>query len=300
MRPAFLALGLALCLVTAAPGSALARTPEAPAQWGPYSVELVDEQGAVLPTYPFGGRTYALGALGQRYLVRVRNGSWRRAEVVVSVDGRDVVDGRTAGLEKRGYIVEPRSEVTIDGYRLDQSSVAAFRFSSVQRSYAARRGDARDVGVIGVAVFPERPPRRVAPPPYPHPSPYPNRDRAGRTYDDAPEPRSEAAPAGQADAFRAEGPSPGASSSAPQRPGLGTEFGEEHGSPVVDVPFERESAQPQVVLTLRYDDREALLAMGIDVDRRRAGADEAWLRRTAEPFRPRSGPYAEPPPGWSR
>jgi hypothetical protein len=287
MRPPFLALGFALCLVTTAAGSALARTPEAPAQWGPYTVELVDEQGAVLPTYPFEGRTYALGALGQRYLVRVRNQSWRRAEVVVSVDGRDVVDGRAAGLERRGYVVEPRGEVTIDGYRLDQSSVAAFRFSSVPRSYAARRGDARDVGVIGVAVFGERPP-------------HPNRARAGRTYDDAPELRSEAFPAPQADNFRADGPSSGARSSAPQRPGLGTVFGEEHGSPVVDVPFERESARPQAVLTLRYDDREALIAMGIDVDRRRAGADEAWLRRTAEPFRPRSGPYAEPPPGWSR
>jgi hypothetical protein len=101
---------------------------------------------------------------GERYLLRVHNASNRRVEVVVSVDGRDVVDGRPASLEKRGYLVLPHSDLAIDGFRLPQESVAAFRFSSVSRSYAARMGDDRDVGVIGVAIFVEEP-RRWAPPP---------------------------------------------------------------------------------------------------------------------------------------
>ncbi|WP_242341567.1 MULTISPECIES: hypothetical protein, partial [unclassified Anaeromyxobacter] len=89
-------------------------------------------------------------------------------------------------------------------------------------------------------------------------------------------------------------PSPGARATA--RPGLGTEFAEEHASHVRTVRFERASAKPEAVLALRYDDREGLAALGIDVDGRWAARREAWLRETAEPFRERG--YAEPPPGW--
>ncbi len=128
----------------------------APARWGSTSVELVDEGGRVLPTFTHGGRTYVLGALGHRYFVRVRNGSGARIEVVASVDGRDVLDGAPAEWSKRGYLVDAYGTLTIDGYRLSQDAVAAFRFSSVPRSYAALEGDPRDVGVIGVAVFRER------------------------------------------------------------------------------------------------------------------------------------------------
>src|SRR5262249_57151594 len=89
-----------------------------------------------------------------------------------SVDGRDVIDGQPARWDKRGYVVDPYGRVTIDGYRLSQESVAAFRFSSVPRSYSAQMGSARDVGVIGVAVFVERPPFIPMPHPFP-PTPRP-------------------------------------------------------------------------------------------------------------------------------
>jgi hypothetical protein len=53
------------------------------------------------------------------------------------------------------------------------------------------------------------------------------------------------------------------------------------------------------VLTVRYHDRQGLLALGIDVDGRRwAGGEDAWLREAAEPFR-RSPGFSEPPPVWS-
>jgi hypothetical protein len=83
-----------------------------------------------------------------------------------------------------------------------------------------------------------------------------------------------------------------------ERPGLGTEFGEEHASHVYSVNFERASATPSAVLAVRYNDRAGLLDLGIDVDGNRwsAGRD-TWLRETAEPFRRDRG-YARPPPGW--
>jgi len=295
----------ALAAVLTACSPRLAPAQEVPARWGGYSVEVVDESGRSLPAFEHRGRTYVLGALGERYLLRFRNRSGRRVEVVASVDGRDVVDGRPASFDRRGYIVAPYGEVTIDGYRTSQASVAAFRFSSVPRSYAARKGDARDVGVVGVAVFAERGPVYVPPPPpYPYPYPAPNgsnlRDRSeGRAGAEAPEP-----PAGAGQPPPSAAPStPGdAMASAPsrraQRPGLGTEFGEEHESRVEKVSFERASARPDAVLTLRYDDRAGLLALGVDVDGGRfARRDEAWRREAASPFRS-EGAYCEPPPAW--
>ncbi|HET7754813.1 MAG TPA: hypothetical protein VFK85_12965 [Anaeromyxobacteraceae bacterium] len=248
---------------------------DGPARSGPFSVELVDEHGRGLATFHHRGRTYVLGALGERYSIRVWNDSGRRAEAVVSVDGRDVVDGRTASWEKRGYVVEPGDQLTIDGFRLSERSVAAFRFASVRDSYAAKMGSARDVGVVGVAVFAELEPRGPV-------APY------GTPRDERSAPSAES-----------RSPAPGSAREDrrhTERRGLGTEFAEERRSRVRDVTFARANTRPETVLVLRYDDRPGLLALGIDLDRRGAECEEAWARESASPFR--GDAFAEPPPGW--
>ncbi|HUL59879.1 MAG TPA: hypothetical protein VLU43_11415, partial [Anaeromyxobacteraceae bacterium] len=74
MRATTLALAAALAACTG-PRSTEARPLEAPARSGPYALEVVDEAGARLPTFEHRGRTYVLGRLGARYLLRVRNDS---------------------------------------------------------------------------------------------------------------------------------------------------------------------------------------------------------------------------------
>lgn len=293
MRPNPLAVTVALAAVLATLPSPASARPEA-ARSGPWSVELVDDRGAVLPTFEHRGRTYVLGERGRRYAVRVRNASAGRVEVVVSVDGRDAIDGRPSALAKRGYLVDPWGEAVIDGFRLSDAAVAAFRFGSVASSYAARMGDARDVGVIGVAVFAEAP--RWTPPPEPYP-PYPPYPPRALRDEGAPEAPAGAAPAPSAGEGRARTSAP-ADRHAAGRPGLGTEFGEERASAVARVPFERASGSPAAVLSLRYDDREGLLALGVDVDGERwSRRDEAWRREHADPFR-RDAAFSVPPPGW--
>ncbi len=294
MRPFPLA-ALVAALVACSPRISAAQ--EVPARHGAYSVEAVDEWGRTLPAFDHRGRSYVLGGLGDRYLLRFRNGTGRRVEVVASVDGRDVVDGRPASLARRGYVVEPWGVLTIDGFRVSQDAVAAFRFSTVPRSYAARKGDARDVGVVGVAVFPERS-LRPGPPQVPWTPPYPRPYPQGSNGAPASGGRSDAGPPPSA------APAPGSGvarapsrSKAAERPGLGTEFGEEHASRVEATRFERASARPEAVLTLRYDDREGLLALGIDVDGGDDRGAEARRRERASPFRAEAG-YCEPPPGW--
>jgi hypothetical protein len=123
---------------------------------GGLSVALTDAGGRILPGFSAGGRTYIVGGDGQRYNLVIRNDTGGRCEVVASVDGLDVIDGRAAGLHKRGYIINPYSTLVVDGFRTSETSVAAFRFGAVGESYAARTGDDRNVGVVGFAFFSER------------------------------------------------------------------------------------------------------------------------------------------------
>jgi hypothetical protein len=122
---------------------------------GGISVALTDESGEPLPGFAAPGRAYVVGQVGQRYNIVITNHTAGRYEVLASVDGLDVVDGRPAGYHKRGYIVPPSGTLTIDGFRTSAVTAAAFRFGAVRDSYAARTGDDRNVGVVGFAFFAE-------------------------------------------------------------------------------------------------------------------------------------------------
>ena len=123
---------------------------------GGVTISLKDEGGRTLPGYFAGGKTFAIGESGSRYTIVLTNHTPARFEAVVSVDGLDVIDGRSASFSKRGYLVNPHDSVEIEGFRQSESSVATFRFGSVRGSYAAKKGDDRNVGVIGLAIFHER------------------------------------------------------------------------------------------------------------------------------------------------
>jgi hypothetical protein len=272
---------------------------QAAVRWTPH-LEAVDDGVSTLPTFYQGGRRFVLGSVGQRYRLKIVNPSASRVEAVVSVDGLDAVDGKPANLEKRGYIVPAHGEVMIDGWRTSLDTVAAFRFSSVRASYAARTGRDRNVGVIGVAFFREH---FVAPVPVEEPAPL------GRERDDMEAPASRsaapaappsdgpadkgAAPPSAAEDRGSGAPSPARRSAAAARPGLGTEFGEAHASSVTEVTFERASSSPDIVSELRYDDRDGLEARGIRTRPRAPREDENARRDQAEAFP--VARFAQPP-----
>ena len=73
-------------------------------------------------------------------------------QIVLSVDGLDVLDGRPASFRKRGYILNPRQKLVVEGFRQSTEAVAAFRFGPVRESYAAEKyHNTRNVEVIGIA-----------------------------------------------------------------------------------------------------------------------------------------------------
>jgi hypothetical protein len=145
---------------------------------GKVSVGLKDTRGRWLRGVDYDGRASIMGSLGDRYEIVLRNLTSHRIEVVVSVDGLDVLDGRAASYSKRGYLIDGRGSVTISGWRTSSSSVASFRFSNAGDSYSSKKyGSTRNLGVIGVAVFTEKlPPMRVfaePPPDTREPNPFP-------------------------------------------------------------------------------------------------------------------------------
>ncbi len=118
-------------------------------------MQRIDDRGQALPGIAEGSRSFVVGHLGDRYSIRVNNSSGERFEILATVDGLDVLDGRPGSFAKRGYMIDAYSTLDIDGFRRSTSEVAAFRFGSVKDSYAARTSGDRNVGVIGIAVFRE-------------------------------------------------------------------------------------------------------------------------------------------------
>ncbi|MCH7226354.1 hypothetical protein [Haloferula sp. A504] len=107
--------------------------------------------------YESGGKRFVVGSPGKAYSIVVKNRCRSRVEVVLSVDGLDVMDGKPASFAKRGYLIAPGDTLEVKGWRSGWDTVARFEFSSVGASYANRRhGDTRNVGVIGLAVFGEK------------------------------------------------------------------------------------------------------------------------------------------------
>lgn len=107
-------------------------------------------------TYSWGTRRFVVGERDDNYSIVLKNRCKSRVEVVLSVDGLDVIDGKKASLSKRGYVIAPDETLEVKGWRTSPSTVARFKFSTVAGSYTnLKYGDHRNVGVIGMAVFAE-------------------------------------------------------------------------------------------------------------------------------------------------
>lgn len=228
-------------------------------------VDVYDRSaGEALPLLRHRGRHYVEGRPGNEYAVRIRNCTGERLLAVLSVDGVNAITGETASPDQAGYVIEPWGYVTVQGWRKDLDGTAAFYFSDPHDSYASRTGRPDDLGVIGVALFRERLPERsyglgglddnrvaAAPP-------------AAR--------REKSASAGAA--AESAGAADAAAPAAQQLPSLGTGHGRREYSPVQHVHFERASSRPAERIAIRYESRDALVAMGVL---------PAWRERWREP-----------------
>ena len=226
------------------------------------NVELLTRaDGGVLPVYERDGRRWVVGTPGQEYAIRVCNTTPARVLAVMSVDGVNVVSGETASPSQSGYVLDAWQCAEINGWRKNLASIAAFYFTELPDSYAARTGRPDNVGVIGVAFFRERPqavawkdmPGRIAPNAAAESA---TRQEAAGGNAAAADGRVEAERKSRSD-FAAASPAP-----APMAK-IGTGHGRNERSYVQTTRFERESATPNETIAFHYDRRENLIAMGI-------------------------------------
>lgn len=200
--------------------------------------DIVSSSG-VLNKISFKGDTWVEGQDQKEYSLRITNNCPTRVLAVVSVDGLNVLNGKKAGFNDTGYVVD--REVVIPGWRKSADNTAAFYFTYPEDSYADRVGKGQNVGVIGVAFFAEktRPPEiennyRSAPAP----------SSAGRTMDEARSHKAE-----QMEKEKSE-------------KSLGTGYGRNIDAPVTRTSFERATPRPFLVSQIRYESRENLIRMG--------------------------------------
>src|SRR3954467_9356558 len=106
-----------------------------------------------LQVYWHEGKPWVIGKPGNEYQITVQNRLPEDVMAVMSVDGVNIVSGETARPDQTGYVLAARRTFDIAGWRKSTSQTAAFYFTQLPDSYAARTGRPDDVGVIGVAVF---------------------------------------------------------------------------------------------------------------------------------------------------
>lgn len=245
-------------------------------------VQVIDrETGNVLPLYRSHGEYWVAGRPGARYSIVIQNHRGERLLAVASVDGINVISGETGAWSQSGYVFSPGERYEIAGWRKSNSEIADFNFTAASNSYAERTGRAANIGVIGVALFMERPA------PTPRVDYYDSRSRNSSS------PKDEAARDGAASAQRA--PAPQLAEIKPQgSAGLSEKLGTGHGareySYVQDTTFDRLSSTPNEVIKIRYDSYDNLVAMGVVPSR------PAW-QAAPNPFPDSLPRYVPDPPG---
>jgi hypothetical protein len=248
--------------------------------------ELVDlrvidrDTGSTLSTYARDGRIYIAGMPGHRYSVQIANRIGERVLAVLSVDGVNAITGQSASPDQSGYVLDPYQSTEVTGWRKSMSEVAQFNFTALSASYAARTGRPDNVGVIGVAVFREKPvdlpwregkianaplADRYTPPAAP-----------AQPASSAPTPASVPTGAAEAETAAAKAAAPAESranadtSSYRQRvlapkpeESLGTGHGAREVAPITYTQFARAGAQPNELISVWYDSYRNLIARGV-------------------------------------
>ena len=230
-----------------------------------------------LQVYWHEGKAWVIGKPGNEYQITVQNRS-EDVMAVMSVDGINIVSGESARPDQTGYVLAARRSFDIAGWRKSTAQTAAFYFTQLPESYAARTGRPDDVGVIGVALFRRKayePPVSVAPPASPfndyRPSPY-----SGRSAKSESAARADSAAESAPSARQAEG-------RILSEERIGTGHGRIEDSRVSYTSFERAGNAPSEVVAIYYDSYRNLVARGV-------------IRQPAVPVAPRPFPGFVPDP----
>lgn len=194
----------------------------------------------VVDVYEHDFDKYIWAKKGNEYGIMIWNKTNRRVEVVISVDGINIITGETANYSQRGYVINsntyPNLKNVIPGFRIDEKYAGNFTFGGLKNTYANILNKPDNIGVIGAAFFHEKEKfiaiKPIRPVEYYNGNPVIYRSLS---CDDK----------------------------------IGTEFGRQSRFETKSVEFERGSDIPFKMLNIFYKSKNELKKMGIDVDKKR-------------------------------
>jgi len=225
------------------------------AQAGDCRLEVL-VNGAPRPEYSARGVTYIEALRSQGYEIRLTNPYGVRVAVALSVDGLNTLDARhTDAGSARKWVLDPYQTIVLRGWQTSGEQARRFFFTSEQNSYGQWLGKTENLGIISAVFFRERVPIALR--------------RPMRILPASPPPKAEAAPQpsgvpqGQAGSVggaldRKESPN----LTKQQEDYAATGIGQAENHPVTLVSMDLEDS-PASVVTIRYEYRPALIALGI-------------------------------------
>lgn len=260
IAPGVLCLGLC-ALLRAAPTIDRERRDGVFSQPANVGVQILTE-GRPAPVYRDGPYRWIEGRRGQRFAFALTNQNPFPVGVILSADGHSLTADGRARADHPAYVIEPYRSETISVWREDLRGGRELVFTDVDRSLAARKGDRRNIGVLGALVW------QLAYREPPRPLPL-DRQRQERPVRE--ERRGDAAKA-----------APGGSAGRQERSegGIGVGAGERISDPAYLTDRYRR-VRVLGTIALYYDDRDGLKRAGVNLDRRPEPPPD---RRRSDPF----------------
>ena len=251
-----------------------------------FTVQVV-VYGSAATEYAARGKRYVEALENAEYELRIHNPSSARVAVALSVDGLNTIDARhTSAWDAHKWVIDPYGTITVRGWQMSSENARRFYFTTERDSYAAKLGQAANLGVISAVFFSER----GKPVTVTRNWPYGREDdtRAGRD-------RQESAP--QAGSANAEKEAPAArAKSAPTYPAPDDESAATGIGRSVrnDVQWVHMDLDPKAVseVTIRYEYRASLVKLGI-IPRDYPKPNVIDRRERAQGFEPKYCPQPE-------
>ena len=254
-----------------------------------FAIEVLID-GRPVHEYEARGRHYVEALESAEYELRVHNPTGSRVAVALSVDGLNTIDARhTSAWDAHKWVIEPYGTIYVRGWQMSSENARRFYFTTERDSYAAKLGQAANLGVISAVFFRERKPFVILPV-----TPGPPR-RGDKDDNQMREQRSvpESSSAGESSA-RTEGsrdavkPRNAPAYPPPDDESAATGIGRSVRNDVQWIKMELD-ARPAGEITIRYEYRAALVRLGI-LPREYSRPDVLDRRERAQGFEPRYCP----------
>jgi hypothetical protein len=128
-----------------------------------FSVEVIID-GRPATEYAARGRRYIEALENAEYELRIHNPTGARVAVALAVDGLNSIDARhTAAWDAHKWVIEPYGTIYVRGWQMSSESARRFYFITERDSYAAKLGQASNLGLISAVFFRERRPITILP-----------------------------------------------------------------------------------------------------------------------------------------